>query len=417
MPATNYTDATRSASIRKSNAVYNTAWIAAAGDSLTQNIMTMGQALGYQIDRVMFEFDTSALPVTAQIVYARLWFYCLGYTYQQNYILTIMNGQPTYPHDPVVVGDYDKSFYAGNGGAVSTFKFRGINPGDFSVPGWAYIVLSTTGLGYINVGGITKLCVKSDKDISGTPPPGPTADQMTMEGPIHAGGHKPYLEIGYITPGTFGTYQVMNGCGFIGGYNNTYATARTEANGDDVEPGEIFVGQADVTPWPGHYHVDRGFVFFDTRALQPGSSIIDSVVQLYGKSYSVNTSYDITVQEAIAGAPNNPLVASDFNYLNYTKSRGTLNTSLFKLEDWNYIFLTNYMAFVPCGITPMVLRSSKDISGTQPGFMATDMVSFYSSDEPDVTKHPQLVLTFAGGRQLLAPPQYSLTWEAGSFGR
>jgi hypothetical protein len=81
----------------------------------------------------------------------------------------------------------------------------------------------------------------------------------------------------------------------------------------------------------------------------------------------------------------------------------------------NYISLADPIS----GLTSytFVYWVNLDIAGAQPGFMRSEFVSYYSPEATDPTKVPQLILTLMGGRQLIAPPQYSLTWEAGSFGR
>jgi hypothetical protein len=222
------------------------------------------------------------------------------------------------------------------------------------------------------------------------------------------------LEVGYLTPGTLKTANGMVDSGEISFSDGDYGTAWGSATGWVYTGEENKVGQRDT----GFvYVIYRGMLFFDTRQLLPGDNIIDAVVALYGYGDNSWDNFNITVQEPIPTAPHKPLVVGDYNQTQYTKSRGTLNTSFWKVEDWNHIFLTNFSAYVPGGITPMVLRSHLDIAGAPPGFNRREFVSYYSPDAVDPTKVPQLILTLTGGRQLIAPPQYSLTWEAGSFGR
>jgi hypothetical protein len=77
----------------------------------------------------------------------------------------IQNGQPTYPHDPVVVGDFSKAFYSGDGGSVASSGVLGGN--------WTKIDLNATGLTWIQkgAGNKTKLCVRISRDIAGEAPP------------------------------------------------------------------------------------------------------------------------------------------------------------------------------------------------------------------------------------------------------
>jgi hypothetical protein len=78
-----------------------------------------------------------------------------------DFLLTIQNGQPVYPHNPLQTGDYAKSHYSGNGGYLNTVNF---------VNGRNNITL--TSLNWINRNGITKLCLRSNRDINGTIPTG-----------------------------------------------------------------------------------------------------------------------------------------------------------------------------------------------------------------------------------------------------
>jgi hypothetical protein len=78
-----------------------------------------------------------------------------------DFTITVQNGQPTYPHDPLEESDYNKEQYSGNGGEFNTVNFvNGINN------------ITLTELSWINVSGVTKLCLRSSRDINGTAPTG-----------------------------------------------------------------------------------------------------------------------------------------------------------------------------------------------------------------------------------------------------
>ena len=82
-------------------------------------------------------------------------------TQPQTFDITIQNGQPTYPHNPMQTGDYAKSHYSGNGGTLNTASFTS-----------GYNAIRLDNLNWINKTGITKLCLRSSRDISGTAPTG-----------------------------------------------------------------------------------------------------------------------------------------------------------------------------------------------------------------------------------------------------
>ena len=74
----------------------------------------------------------------------------------------VTNGQPIYLHDSFVLTNYNMNNYSGNGGEIA-----GLEIAEFE---WNNILLNGTGLSWINVGGTTKLCIRSQNDIDGIEP-------------------------------------------------------------------------------------------------------------------------------------------------------------------------------------------------------------------------------------------------------
>jgi len=156
----------------KSDAVYNTAWVAAAADSVNTaaTTVTVGQSWvagpTYTIWRTYAYLPTATIPDAAVITSATLYEWCTADTSTTDFNITIQTDQPVYVHpaDPPVVGDYDKSFYDSDGGSLTT---AGIAVGAYNA-----IPLNATGLGWINKTGTTKLCLRSSLDIAGTAPTG-----------------------------------------------------------------------------------------------------------------------------------------------------------------------------------------------------------------------------------------------------
>ena len=121
-----------------------------------------GQPSGYyNIYRSLLIFDTSAVSgrVTAGYI-ALLPKSKHGFTDADKLVVT--NGQPTCPHDPFVLTDYNMNNYSGNGGEIAGSEIT-----EFE---WANIMLNEIGLSWINVGGTTKLCIRSQNDIDGIEP-------------------------------------------------------------------------------------------------------------------------------------------------------------------------------------------------------------------------------------------------------
>jgi PKD repeat protein len=115
----------------------------------------------YYIYRGSLFFDTSMLPTNACITNATLSLYKKDDYSATDFTITVQNGQPTYPHDPLEYGDYDKEHYLGNGGGLNTTNF---------VNGRNNITL--TNFSWIAAGDVTKLCLRSSRDIDGIAPTG-----------------------------------------------------------------------------------------------------------------------------------------------------------------------------------------------------------------------------------------------------
>jgi len=154
---------------KSSSTSYNTAWSSGTGTiSSSADYITIGQNKGftfpnptYYVYRGFLFFNTSSLPINAYIDNATLSLYKKGDNSTTDFTITIQNGQPTYPHTPLLFGDYNKSYYSGNGGGLSTTSF---------VNGRNNITL--TNHSWIQKGEMTKLCLRSSRDINGTTPTG-----------------------------------------------------------------------------------------------------------------------------------------------------------------------------------------------------------------------------------------------------
>ena len=118
----------------------------------------------HMINRSFLFFDTSVIPQNATIINAYLkgvWSPDLSQI-ETEFDIIIQDGQPTYPHNPLILGDYSKNHYSNNGGSINTQTLKDTLPNvDFS------ITLNSNGKAWINKGGITKLCLRSSRDIAG----------------------------------------------------------------------------------------------------------------------------------------------------------------------------------------------------------------------------------------------------------
>jgi hypothetical protein len=172
--------------------VFNTAWAATSAEGTDPFIGMTRRAYSpyrYNVYRKAHLFDTTTVPAGATITAAELWFQPYSKTETAGaFNLVVQNGQPTYQHDPAVVGDYNKANYSGDGGSIASSAITD--------DVWNKITLNATGLTWIQKGAATKLCLRTSLDIAGT---APGTGQGSYIG--YSGGtgyyNKPYLKIWY----------------------------------------------------------------------------------------------------------------------------------------------------------------------------------------------------------------------------
>ncbi len=169
------------------NSAYATAWTAASGTVVDGDFPAwVGQSLFagvYQVNRSFVMFDTSTLPTNLSVMSARAYLY--GYLDESttDFDIVAVSGQPTYPHDPVVVADYNKALYATDSG--SGFS----TAAGWSITGYNQVVINN--VGWINTAGTTKLGFRSSKDIAGIAPIGDELVGFWQE--EHGSGFAPML--------------------------------------------------------------------------------------------------------------------------------------------------------------------------------------------------------------------------------
>jgi len=114
----------------------------------------------YGIYRSFLLFDTSIIPEDANITSAVLSIYIYRDESDNDFNVTIQNGQPTYPHIPIQAEDYYYGYYVGNYGSRNTSEISGAG----------YWNITLTDFSIINKNGYTKLCLRSNKDIESIVP-------------------------------------------------------------------------------------------------------------------------------------------------------------------------------------------------------------------------------------------------------
>lgn len=161
---------------------------AASGNALTT--AAVGGAGGPGNNRAYFIFDTSSIPPGAKISAARLKLYITFMINSTGSDLTarVLSGQPTYPHIPIVLSDYDRSQYSGSGGDRS---YRNDTAGNYINHD-----LNAAGIAMINKGGITKLNLQNlEYDINDVSYGNGAANVYVLFG--STSGQEPQLEVTY----------------------------------------------------------------------------------------------------------------------------------------------------------------------------------------------------------------------------
>lgn len=145
----------------------------------------------YNIWRSFVYFDTSALPDSCTITASNLSLYGYVDSKDTDCNIYIQSGMPTYPHDPLVVGDFDKTYYDANGlGNV------GFNTSGLITTGYNNISMNSTGWGWINKSSTTKLCIRDSFDVNNTSTTHQNED-IGFWSYEKGAGYRPYLEVTY----------------------------------------------------------------------------------------------------------------------------------------------------------------------------------------------------------------------------
>jgi PKD repeat protein len=257
--------------IYNSGSSYSTVQSASTGTvDGSSSYISIGQkkvALGptYFVYRGFVFFNTSALPSNAYLDNATLSLYKKDDYSTTDFDITIQNGQPTYPHNPMQTGDYFRNYYSGNGGSLGTSRFTS-----------GYNALIMNNLSWINKTGITKLCLRSSRDISGTAPTG--NEYVNVYSNEFLGMNPPRLVINYRNQSKIKNTGSTNITGYlliqVQFYNTTQGkwlvdddtinetTPRTITYGNQLALDTIFNGlvrASDLTHGTGTYRVYTAF--------------------------------------------------------------------------------------------------------------------------------------------------------------
>jgi nitrous oxidase accessory protein NosD len=161
--------------------------------------MWVGQAYEggvYYYDRGVLFFDTSAIPDDAVIIEAKIGLHTSGYLGQKPdpAFDVVVQHDPAgvHPHRPILeTGDWNPSYYSGNGGSWNTDNYDPEVPWDQQE---IIIPLNADGRSWISKTGWTKLVLRSNRDIAHIVPTG-ASEEIEFDAPYR-------LYIKYTTPTT-----------------------------------------------------------------------------------------------------------------------------------------------------------------------------------------------------------------------
>lgn len=178
---------------------YTSVWTATDADYIgydSDEDIVVGQlyiAGEYGIFRLALVFNTTTIVEGTQIGAASL--FLGGHTdlSEDDFNIVVQSGMPTYPHVPVVVGDYNKAHYDGNGGYIHT--------SDFEEAAYNEIELNAVARGWINEDGLTKFVLRNDFEIEGAAPTLNRRQQIVIySGDSDVFKPKLRIETGYVAP-------------------------------------------------------------------------------------------------------------------------------------------------------------------------------------------------------------------------
>jgi hypothetical protein len=161
-----------------------------SGDSIW--IGHVNYSWGATLWRGIFSFNTTMFS-GQNIISGKLRLYCgqIVKGASRDFSVVIQNGQPLYPHLPFIKSDFNKVHYTGNGGQL--------NSTSMVIYMFKNITLNPTGLSWINHSGITKFCLRLDREIAGNLPKDTYEYFQTENRFVGIDDYRPLLIIEYRT--------------------------------------------------------------------------------------------------------------------------------------------------------------------------------------------------------------------------
>jgi len=218
-PSLDFYSLTQDAYMEKTSASYWTAHNATTTTVTNNSLFYIGQryySSTYYVDRGYVFFDLLDIPAEANIMNATLRLTTYMDNSATDFNITIQNGQPLSPHNPPIGEDYYHMNYSGDGGKQTTVGLTAPS-GIMDIP------LNETGISWLNLNStnITKLCLRSSRDITGLVPT--TNERVRF---LTGSGQGPCLIINY----TFNTSTTVNSISPYTHYTPSLVTLSAQGN-------------------------------------------------------------------------------------------------------------------------------------------------------------------------------------------
>lgn len=370
------------------------------GDIITGEVYT-GQSAPpcyWFVFRDVVGFDTSIIGLAGRVESARLRLHVMNkIAFEDSDKLVIQNGQPDHPHFPLAVGDFSKTVMSGNGGEIEGSEIL--------IDRWIQIELNADGLSWINKTGLTKLYVRTQKDIDGEAPSAyeniefyPDGAELIItyfpqEEPdwFWATGIEPYnlkSVTNWADPSNIAFDTDLYATKCLRRWGDNYISLHESTSGDIVT-GSVYAGQS--AP-PSYYFLFKNPVGFDTSALGLGCKIVSATLKIYvvDKDADFEDSDKLIIQRGLPGYPHLPLEGGDYDKEVISGNGGEISGGLISNGSWIEIPLSNDgISWIDrVGITKFYLRTLKEIDFIEP--TGYELLEFSADGaQLDITYYPE----------------------------
>lgn len=381
--------------------------------SIASNYIAIGTAngtplstVGMYIWRAFLYFDTAGLNPAAIITGLTLSLYIEsddsgGDWGIRPWSIIVQQDGGGSPHDPLVDGDYLHTKYYGNFGSLAQASFV--------VGAYNDIILPTT---MLTPGGELRPVLRGSMDIDDDWGETDTDYSCNIWSADKGAGFLPRLTVTYtLAPGNV-TYFSDAKDGYNFNRGPSWHPLREDAVASNLPNTTDELIPVGTTPPPPDYYMWRGYVYFDTSALDDEAIIVGASLFLYGYTgwfTAFPTDY-LVVQSGQPTYPSDPLDKTDWDKDFYTSgntqfacagwSNVGYNDIPFDAGDFSWINKT--------GWTKLCLRLESEINGNNPG---TDLqwLTFWSADELQVgERRPKLFIEY----KLIGQGTATITCEA-----